>query len=80
MFDAVLRKHPSLLNALIGRAQALDNLAEKSKNNGVLREAIDAYVYLLEEINDQLSNEKFKLIAERCIERQRFIGEIIKSI
>lgn len=70
-------KQPSMPGALIGRARALDNLAEKSRNNAVLRQAIEAYIYAIDQINDGLTDEEFKMMAERCIDRQRFLGEAI---
>lgn len=63
--------------ALIGRARALDNLAEKSRNNALLRQAIDAYLYAIDQVNDELTDEEFQMMAERCIDRQRFLGEVI---
>lgn len=74
LFQNILQIRPESPGALVGRAKALDRLAELNKSNVFLRQAIEAYVKAIEEIGTKLNDSQLKEIAERCIERQRFIG------
>lgn len=56
-----------------GRALALDTLAALKKSNHLLTRAIDSYRKAVE-FGGNLDNEVFKMLAERCIDRMRFIG------
>lgn len=55
-----------------GRAKALDQLAEKKRSNELLQDAISSYIDLLQ--NQNISDEMYLDVAERCIDRIRFRG------
>ena len=62
------------MGALYGKAKALDQLASNEKSNERVMQAIGAYKTLINDFADQLSNEMYLEVAERCIERMRFVG------
>nr|XP_029726023.1 aspartyl/asparaginyl beta-hydroxylase isoform X4 [Aedes albopictus] len=78
-YESLLRKHRSLVPALIGKARALDALAEQQQSNTLLGEAIEAYrdvVFLGKAVDD----ETVKVAGERCIDRSRFRGQYLKVV
>ena len=69
------------IGALYGKAKSLDQLAAQEKSNKRLMQAIAAYKVLINDYTDQLSSEMFLEVAERCIERMRFVGKnFLKTI
>lgn len=74
-FESLLQYRPKSPTAHIGRAKALDRLAEQTKSNDYLRKAIDGYVEVLNQFGAILTDEHFREIGERCVDRQRFSGE-----
>jgi aspartate beta-hydroxylase len=64
----------------LGKARALDAISEIEKNNRLLIEAISLYTSLIENHNDQLSQEVFQTIGERCIDRLRFLGQYESAV
>lgn len=74
-FETMLKSYPKSPGALCGRAKALDRLAEKSKSNALVRQAIDAYIELIQQFGSKLTDTDFKEMVQRCIERQRFLGK-----
>jgi aspartate beta-hydroxylase len=78
-FMAILRTNPSSPRARHGKAQALDQLAEKKHSNSLLQQAIDAYESVLA-LGVAVPDKLFIQAAERCINRMRFKGEMITRI
>lgn len=78
-YEALLRKNRRLVRALVGKARALDALAEQQQSNVLLGEAIEAYrdVVLLGNAAD---DEAVKDAGERCIDRSRFRGQYLTVI
>lgn len=78
MFDALLKKYPFSPRSLHGKAKALDVLAEEKQSNELLLQSLGYYLRALKapEVPDQL----FVTIAERYINRARFIGQYKKAI
>lgn len=78
-YETLLRKNRRLLRALVGKARALDALAEQQQSNVLLGEAIEAYrdVVLLGNAAD---DEAVKDAGERCIDRSRFRGQYLTVI
>lgn len=62
------------------RAKSLDAQAEKEKSNKKLLEAIEGYKELIITNGDLLNDTIFIEIAERCIERMRFIGKMKQAV
>ncbi|KXJ81530.1 hypothetical protein RP20_CCG019367 [Aedes albopictus] len=78
-YESLLRKHRRLVPALVGKARALDALAEQQQSNTLLGEAIEAYrdvVFLGKAVDD----ETVKAAGERCIDRSRFRGQYLKVV
>lgn len=72
-FDALIKIKPNSPHAWHGKGKALDRLSEIEKSNELLKDAIAAYVKAVD--FGSSVDETFKMFAERCIERMRFIGE-----
>lgn len=72
-FERIRQTYPTLTAAQYGIAKALDNLADLKQSNGLLRRAIEEYEKYIN-MDGQLNDTEFKMAAERCIERMRFIG------
>ena len=66
---------PNLIKALVGRAKALDHMAEKQKSNAYLKQGIVAYKNVLLNHGSKLDDDTYKELAEVCIARMRFGGE-----
>ncbi|GAB0090328.1 aspartyl/asparaginyl beta-hydroxylase [Sergentomyia squamirostris] len=77
-FEEILKKSPRTLEAVYGRARALDKMAERQQSNSVLREAIEAYKAVIE--LEMVTDEFFVAAATRCINRMRFLGLHLKTI
>lgn len=73
-FMTILRTNPASPRARYGKAQALDQVAEKKHSNSLLQEAIDAYEHVLA-LGASVPDKLFVQAAERCINRMRFKGE-----
>lgn len=74
-FERLRQMHPTSAAVQYGLAKALDILAELNRSNVLLRRAIDEYQKYLG-LGNKLNDTQFKLAAERCIERMRFIGNV----
>lgn len=61
-----------------GKARAEDSLAEKLKSNEMLNQAIVAYTKAVD-YGANLPDSVFKMIAQRCLERMKFIGKQINQ-
>lgn len=68
------------INELYVKAKMLDMQSEKVKSNERLIEALVAYKELLTNHGEQLNDTIFKEVAERCIERMRFIGRLKAAV
>ncbi|KAL0268461.1 UNVERIFIED_CONTAM: hypothetical protein PYX00_010398 [Menopon gallinae] len=79
-YDAILSRKQDEIRALIGRARALDKIAEKEKSNHYLKEAINNYKFVLTTHAHSLKDEQFLDVSERCIERMRFGGYFKSAI
>lgn len=58
----------------------MDALAEKEKSNKKLLEAIEMYKTLIQQYGEKLNDTIYKQIAERCIERMRFMGKLKPAV
>uniref|UniRef100_A0A0P6IXZ1 Putative aspartyl beta-hydroxylase n=1 Tax=Aedes aegypti TaxID=7159 RepID=A0A0P6IXZ1_AEDAE len=78
-YETLLRKSRRLVPALVGKARALDVLAEQKQSNSLLSEAIEAYrdVVLL---GDAVDDETARTAGERCIDRSRFRGQYLQVV
>jgi aspartate beta-hydroxylase len=70
----------STIRELYQRAKSLDVLAEEERSNKRLLEAIEGYKELITTHGDLLNDTIFIEIAERCIERMRFIGKMKQAV
>ncbi|KFB48520.1 aspartyl/asparaginyl beta-hydroxylase [Anopheles sinensis] len=78
-FERIIARKPNSIAALVGRARALDALAEQRRSNSILTEAIAAYHKVI--IQDlAVDDGTLKVVAERCIDRLRFQGQHAKAI
>lgn len=68
---------PSCWRAKLGRAKALDLLAEAKRNNNLLDHAISTY---REVLNLTIKNEIFVTVAKRLIDRMRFRGRHMDAV
>lgn len=75
----LLSKNPKLKQSY-ERAKELDQLADKYQSNQRLIEAIDMYKDLILSHDKELNDTMLKKIAERCIERMRFVGKLKAAI
>lgn len=78
-FEQIRKAHPTSAAAQYGIAKSLDDLADLNRSNQLLRRAIDEYEKYIE-FGSKLNDSEFKVAAERCIERMRFIGNVLKTI
>lgn len=72
-------KNPTV-KELYDKAKAMDEQAEKEKSNKKLLEAIQMYKTLIEQFGDKLNDTIYKQVAERCIERMRFMGKLKTAV
>lgn len=76
-FEQLLLKYPDSIEALYGRALALDLLADVAKDNAGVKKAIDAYEMLIKERGPEMADSLFETITMKCIDRLKFIGELV---
>ena len=74
LFEIILETRPSSPGALYGKARSLDKLSEVNKSNALLKRAIDFYLESID-LGAKLNDSRFKEVAERCIDRMRFLGK-----
>ncbi|XP_066259034.1 aspartyl/asparaginyl beta-hydroxylase isoform X3 [Euwallacea similis] len=78
MFEALLDQYPLSPRSLYGKAKALDSLAEQQQSNDLLSEAL---IYYLRALNTpSVPDRLFIQVADRYINRARFIGQYKKAI
>jgi hypothetical protein len=73
--ERILERDPADPVALYGRAQSLDQLAETERSNARLEQAIFAYRAVID-LEQNVSDQLYRLAALRCIDRMRFRGKI----
>ncbi|XP_055625165.1 aspartyl/asparaginyl beta-hydroxylase isoform X4 [Toxorhynchites rutilus septentrionalis] len=78
-YESLLDKHPRLVPAMVGKARALDLLAEQRQSNAILEDAIESYLAVVS-LGDDVDDETLVSVAERCIERVRFRGQHMKAV
>lgn len=78
LFEQIRQTHPTSSAAQYGLARSLDHMAELNRSNQFLKRAIHEYKEYLE-LGSKLNDTEFKTAAERCIDRMRFIGNILSS-
>lgn len=78
LFDKILQKFPSSPRSLYGKALALDDLADKKRSNEILEKALQLYEKVLKA--DKVPTALFNLVADRCINRLRFLGQYRRAI
>lgn len=77
-FERIRQIYPASTAAQYGVAKALDELAELKRSNALLKRAIDEYEKYIS-LGAKLNDTEFKVAAERCIDRMRFIGNVFKK-
>lgn len=75
LFNKILELYPHSPRALYGKAKCLDLLADIKQSNKILQESIDYYLKVV--TSPTSPEELFRIAAEKCIERMRFIGLVI---
>ncbi|XP_038116447.1 aspartyl/asparaginyl beta-hydroxylase isoform X5 [Culex quinquefasciatus] len=78
-FKQLLEKDPNLVSAMIGKARALDLMAEQQQSNPILEEAIAAFQEVLS-LGSAVDNGVFLMAAERYIDRVRFRGQYMRAV
>lgn len=78
-FERIRKTHPTSIAAQYGVAKALDELADLKRSNALLKRAIEEYEKYIS-LGAKLNDTEFKIAAERCINRMRFIGNVLKKI
>ncbi|CAH1153790.1 unnamed protein product [Phaedon cochleariae] len=78
LFDAILRKNPSSPRSLYGKAISLDALADEKQSNVILEKALAIYIELLQ--REDVLPVLYKMVADRCINRTRFMGQYKKLV
>lgn len=78
-FVTPMSKNPQLKQSY-EKAKELDKLAESTKSNNRLIEAIQIYEDLILNHDKQLNDTILKEIGVRCIERMRFLGKLKAAI
>lgn len=73
LFEQIHQSHPKSPTAQYHYAKALDHLAELNRSNQLVQTAIVEYQKFLE-LDAVINDDDFKMAAERCIDRIRFIG------
>ena len=73
--ERILERDPADPVALYGRAQSLDQLAETERSNARLEQAIFAYRAVID-LEQKVSDQLYRLAAQRCIDRMRFRGKM----
>ncbi|XP_058178714.1 probable serine/threonine-protein kinase kinX [Anopheles ziemanni] len=78
-FERIIARKSNSIAALVGRARALDALAEQRRSNSILTDAIAAYRKVI--VQDLVVDDgTLKAVADRCIDRLRFQGQHAKAI
>lgn len=72
-------KNP-IVKELYDKAKEMDISSENEKSNKMLNEAIGMYKTLIEQYGDKLNDTIFKQVAERCINRMRFLGKLKSAV
>lgn len=72
-------KNP-VVKELYDKAKEMDVSSEKEKSNKKLLEAIGMYKTLIEQYEDKLNDTIYKQVAERCINRLRFMGKLKSAV
>ncbi|CRL03308.1 CLUMA_CG016204, isoform D [Clunio marinus] len=78
--DQVRMDNSEEIEEMLLEAKITDARAEKEQSNKRLMEAIELYKDLLITHGDKLNASIFKEVAERCIERMRFIGKFKAAV
>lgn len=79
LYESLLAKQPQLVPAMVGKARALDLLADQRQSNKILEDAIESYHDVVSHA-DEVDDETLISVAERCIERIRFRGQYLKAV
>lgn len=79
-FQSLLDKDPRLVAAMIGKARALDLMAEQQQSNTILDEAIAAFLEVLNLGGNVVDDGVYLLAAERYIDRVRFRGQYLRAV
>lgn len=75
----MLEKDAHLVSAMIGKARALDLMAEQQQSNSILDEAIAAFLQVLS-LGSIVDDGVFLMAAERYIDRVRFRGQYLRAV
>lgn len=78
LFDNILQKYPSSPRSIYGKALSLDYLADQRRSNEILQQALNHYTQVLN--TENVPDALFKMVAERCINRMRFVGQYRNAI
>lgn len=79
-YNQILQKYSPQPEVYLGIAQTLDAFAEQQKSNSLLKDALDSYFKYLQFGHIISNHSEYRQIAERCLDRMRFLGKIPSSI
>ncbi|XP_067630048.1 uncharacterized protein Asph isoform X2 [Eurosta solidaginis] len=80
LFNQLAYQHPDQPRAFLGQAKALDELAERKRSNNLLEQALQAYKRYLALGDIITDSREFLDIANRCIDRMRFMGYHMQTV
>ncbi|XP_053963589.1 aspartyl/asparaginyl beta-hydroxylase isoform X2 [Anastrepha ludens] len=79
-FDQLARQYPDKPQVFLAQARLLDKLADRKHSNDLLSQALQAYKRYLALDGAITDNVEFRIVAERCIERMRFMGHHMQAV
>ncbi|XP_055838514.1 aspartyl/asparaginyl beta-hydroxylase isoform X3 [Episyrphus balteatus] len=80
LFESLSHKFPDKPEAFLGKAKILDKQSEIHRSNSKLGEALDAYKRYLAFGEDILNDTEFSEVAQRCVDRMRFMGVNLQAV
>ncbi|XP_054741160.1 protein starmaker isoform X2 [Anastrepha obliqua] len=79
-FDQLARQYPDKPQVFLAQARLLDKQADRKHSNDLLSQALQAYKRYLALDSAITDNVEFRIVAERCIERMRFMGHHMQAV
>lgn len=80
MFETLSQKYPDKPEAFLGKAKILDKQSEIHRSNRKLIEALESYKRYLAFGEDIQNDTEFSEVAQRCVDRMRFVGLNLQAI
>ncbi len=75
-----IKPQNSTIREVYERAKSLDAQSETQRSNFKLMDAIESYKELINVHGDFINDTIFVQVAERCIERMRFLGKMKQAV